>query len=136
MGARGDVRVGRGAARKGTGEFGRATSEFDNGRYKNVANRAYYACFQAAVAALDHADIRPSAAQSEWGHGFVQAQFAGHLVNRRKRYPAELRDVLSHALRLRERADYQRSSVSRPQAARLLARARTFVAQIEEGQTR
>jgi uncharacterized protein (UPF0332 family) len=36
-----------------------AESEFASGRYNNVANRAYYACFQAAIAALDLADIRP-----------------------------------------------------------------------------
>jgi len=36
-----------------------AESEFASGRYNSVANRAYYACFQAAIAALDLADIRP-----------------------------------------------------------------------------
>lgn len=112
-----------------------ALSEFDNGRYNNVANRAYYACFQAAVAALDQAGIRPSAGKSEWGHGFVQAQFAGQLINRRKHYPSEFRDLLSQTLRLRERADYQRASVSKTQAARVVARARAFVTVVEEGRT-
>ncbi len=107
-----------------------ATSEFDNGRYNNVANRAYYACFQAAVAALDHADIRPSAGKSEWGHGFVQAQFAGQLVNRRKRYPTDLRNVLNDAFVVRQQADYQRAGVSRAQATRALSRARVFVGTI------
>jgi uncharacterized protein (UPF0332 family) len=34
-----------------------AESEFAQGRYNNAANRCYYACFQAAVAALHHANI-------------------------------------------------------------------------------
>src|SRR5688500_17071878 len=34
-----------------------AESEFGNERYNNVANRAYFACFHAAVAALALADI-------------------------------------------------------------------------------
>ncbi len=36
-----------------------AEREFAAGAYNNCANRAYYACFQAAIAALDLADIRP-----------------------------------------------------------------------------
>lgn len=66
-----------------------ATSEFVNGRYNACANRCYYACFQAAIAALMQAGIRPPrGAQGAWGHAFVQAQFAGELVNRRKLYAA------------------------------------------------
>jgi HEPN domain len=36
-----------------------AESEFAQGRYNNAANRCYYACFQAAVAALHHASVAP-----------------------------------------------------------------------------
>ena len=32
-----------------------AQSEFANYRFNNCANRCYYACFQAAIAALQHA---------------------------------------------------------------------------------
>jgi uncharacterized protein (UPF0332 family) len=50
-----------------------AISEYVNGRYNNCANRAYYACFQAAVAALAPAGVdRPHQAE-QWGHDFVQA---------------------------------------------------------------
>ena len=31
-----------------------AESEYTQGRYNNTANRCYYACFQAAIAALSH----------------------------------------------------------------------------------
>ena len=41
-----------------------AESEFSNRRYNNTANRAYYACFQAAIAALQRAGIRPP--REEW----------------------------------------------------------------------
>ena len=34
-----------------------AESEFANKRFDNAANRAYYACFQAALAALSNAGI-------------------------------------------------------------------------------
>lgn len=37
-----------------------AASELANGRYNACANRCYYDCFQAAVAALTQAGIRPA----------------------------------------------------------------------------
>lgn len=102
-----------------------AESEFANGRYNNSANRCYYASFQAAVAALDREGIRPIGAQ--WAHAFVQAQFAGELVSRRKRYPFILRDTLMQNLAVRQRADYELQQVSEPQASRSLRRTRQFL---------
>ena len=61
-----------------------AESELSQGRFDNGANRSYYACFQAAVAALIVAGIRPPSHDGRWGHDFVQARFVGNLVNRRK----------------------------------------------------
>jgi uncharacterized protein (UPF0332 family) len=108
-----------------------AVSEYVNGRYNNSANRAYYACFQAAVAALVDAGIgRPDQAE-HWGHDFVQAQFIGQLINRRKRYPATLRETLVRGQRLRQTADYTTERISDVQASRNLARARAFVAAIQ-----
>jgi uncharacterized protein (UPF0332 family) len=46
-----------------------AESEFAIRRYQNCANREYYACYQAGVAALLQAGIRPSG--SRWGHDTV-----------------------------------------------------------------
>lgn len=44
-----------------------AESEFADGRYNNVANRRYSACYQAAVAALRHAGVQPPAgADGQW----------------------------------------------------------------------
>lgn len=36
-----------------------AESEYVNRRYNSCANRCYYACFQAAIAALLRAGVRP-----------------------------------------------------------------------------
>lgn len=113
-----------------------ASSEDEEKRYNNVANRAYYACFQAAVAALDVAGIRPAGNSDDWGHGAVQAQFVGLLINRRKVYPGDLRDALSQTVRMRVRADYHQASVSESQAIRAIARARAMLAAVEEGTTR
>lgn len=105
-----------------------AESEFANGRYNNCANRCYYACFQAAIAALQRAGFQARAGQ--WGHDFVQAEFVGQLINRRQRYPSDLRDVLSRNYKLREVADYAEVLVSQTEAGRALRRARQFVAAI------
>lgn len=102
-----------------------AESEFDNGRYNSCANRCYYACFQAAIAALLREGVRASGGQ--WGHDFVQAQFGGQLINRRKRYSSNLRRVLPENQALRDQADYEPRLVNQTQANRALARARSFV---------
>lgn len=108
-----------------------SASELTNRRYNASANRAYYAAFHAAIVALLRAGIRPPGVQ--WGHAFVQAQFAGQLVARRKIYPASLRDTLPRLLELRQRADYRLTHVSQTQAARGLRRAEEFVDAIERG---
>src|SRR5688500_11582569 len=105
-----------------------AESEFVNDRYNNSANRSYYAVYQAAIFALLAAGIRPLGAMDHWGHDYVQAQFVGQLINRRKRYPADLRNTLEQNYRLREAADYRRESVTEVRAARAVRRAETFVA--------
>ncbi|MEO8457072.1 MAG: HEPN domain-containing protein [Chloroflexota bacterium] len=46
-------------------------------RSNSAANRAYYAAFQAAVAALIQHDIRPT---GNWEHEFVANRFSGKLV--------------------------------------------------------
>jgi uncharacterized protein (UPF0332 family) len=107
-----------------------AESEFAHGRYNSCANRCYYACFQAAIAALIRESIQP---HGKWSHESVQAQFTGQLINRRKRFGAELGRGLIENRTLRERADYQPVSVSQIQASRALGRARTFVTVVNQG---
>lgn len=106
-----------------------AQSEFANGRFNNCANRCYYACFQAAVAALEIHGIRPEASRGRatWSHAALAATFVGELINRQKVYPAALRDTLARTSSLREAADYKHDLVSETQAARSLRRTHTFI---------
>jgi uncharacterized protein (UPF0332 family) len=109
-----------------------AESEFAQGRYNNSANRCYYACFQAAIAALYDADIRPRSGASAWSHTFVQAEFVGRLINQRKLYPVQLRQVLARHLTLRHTADYAPDMVTQAQAARALQRSRAFLDAVQK----
>lgn len=107
-----------------------AASELANRRHQNAANRAYYACYQAAVAALHQEGIR--APGRRWGHDTVQAQFAGELIKRRKLYPAELRDTFERLGELRQMADYGASPVLELPTVRAVRRANDFVASVRE----
>lgn len=109
-----------------------AQADFAAARYNSCANRTYYACFQAAIAALLSAGIQPANPRGEWSHEFVQSQFNGLLVNRRKLYPVPLRRVLRDTMEVREKADYTSSSVGERVARRVLRQAREFVQAIQE----
>jgi uncharacterized protein (UPF0332 family) len=106
-----------------------AESEFANGRYNSCANRCYYACFQAAIAALLAEGIR---ARGQWSHEFVQGQFVGVLINQRHLYETQLRRVLADNQQVREKADYRPELVNATQASRALRRTRTFVAAVRQ----
>ena len=110
-----------------------AESEFANRRYNNCANRCYYAMFQAAVAALIVAGIRPVNVKGQWDHDFVQARFSGVLIARRKLYPSSLASSLSKAALKRLLADYEIVAVSRVAAERTLQMARLFVSTVQKG---
>lgn len=83
----------------------------------------------ATVAALIQEGIRP---RGDWGHDFVQGQFVGQLVIRRKRFSSELRRTLPENQALRDQADYLNSYVSQIQAGRALRRARKCISEIEQ----
>lgn len=104
-----------------------AESAYVNGRAKTCANRAYYACFQAAVAGLIQANVACADQAARWDHAAVRARFVGELINCRKRYPAALRETRIRGLRLRQTADSKTERGSAVQASRGLARARAFV---------
>ena len=63
---------------------------FDAGLHNASANRAYYAAFHAAIAALSAAGIR----MDNIKHANVQAQFSGKLIQRRKVYSSRLKTSL------------------------------------------
>jgi uncharacterized protein (UPF0332 family) len=109
-----------------------AQVDFAAARYNSCANRAYYACFQAAIAALLAVGIRPASPRGEWSHELVQSQFNGLLISRRKLYPAALRRVLRDTMAVRDKADYTPASVSTRVAGRVLHAAQAFVQAIQE----
>ncbi len=113
-----------------------AESDFAAGRYNSCANRAYYACFQAAVAALVRAGIGPSPRDRQWRHAAVQAQFVEQLINRRKHYSPAFRDTFERLVRLRHTADYRPDLVNAAQADRAVRRAREFVESVQGRQGR
>lgn len=112
-----------------------AESEFANRRYNTCAARCYYACFLAAVYALEQAGIRPPSRSGQWSHEFVQAQFSGVLINRRKLFAATLRSTLAETYLLRETADYQLEHVSESRARRALRRTDEFMTAIRQRAT-
>ena len=114
--------------RKALESLAGADSEFANGRYNNCANRCYYACFQAAIYALQMEGFRAS--RGEWGHDFVQSHFNGQLIHRRHLYPSTLRSTLSDNLEARLRGDYDSGGVTEVVASRALQRAERFVAAV------
>lgn len=105
-----------------------AESELATRRYNNTANRCYYACFQAALHALNQAGLRPQGEQ--WSHEAVPGAFDGQLINRRKLHSANLRGVLDRNHLLRLKADYRQDLVTETEATRALRRAHAFVAAI------
>jgi uncharacterized protein (UPF0332 family) len=109
-----------------------AESEYANRRFNNCANRCYYAMFQAAIAALIMADIRPIGVGAQWEHEFVQARFAGVLIKRRKLYPSDLASSFAPTQRARLTADYDPIAVSKREAERLLESARKLVSVVKE----
>ncbi|MBA2596750.1 MAG: HEPN domain-containing protein [Chloroflexia bacterium] len=118
--------------RKAADSLAGAESECANRRFSNCANRAYYAAFQAAIAALVRARIR-SRPGGQWPHAFVQAEFAGKLINRNRRYPAPLRSILPDLQILRTRADYHSDAISEIEAQRGPRRSRAFFDAIRSG---
>ncbi len=89
----------------------------------SAANRAYYAMFQAAQAALEAEGF----ARSEWSHRGLHASFNRDLIHQRKLYPRVLRDYLTSALAVRQAADYGESGISAKIARRVVRRASEFV---------
>ena len=106
-----------------------AQSEAANRRFNNVANRAYYSAFLAAIYALTQAGIQPQG--SQWSHEAVPAAFAGQLINRRKLYSADRRTDLDQLHQLRIKADYRDDLVTEREARRALGRAQAFLSEIQ-----
>ena len=96
---------------------------FENGYYDASANRAYYAAFQAAIAALAAQGIT----NEKYGHKWVQASFNRALIRQKKIYPGRIGSDLLEMIIIRNRADYLEEPLSKKGAAKQFAKAEDFV---------
>jgi len=98
------------------------------GWYNSAVNRAYYAMFHTARAALAAVALdRP-----QWSHGGLHATFATEMVRRRKQYPLSCVHALMEAMELRHIADYSDVQISRRQATRTVRAAADFLTRVTE----
>jgi uncharacterized protein (UPF0332 family) len=95
----------------------------EEGWYNSAVNRAYYAMFQAARAALAAVGLdRPS-----WRHGSLHATFSTELIRRRKLYPLSLVQNLAEVMELRQIADYSDVQIPQRRATRVVRAAAAFL---------
>jgi uncharacterized protein (UPF0332 family) len=94
-----------------------------------AVNRAYYAVFGAARAAL--ATVRSSLATSK-RHGTIYRRFEKHLVQERGFDPALGRAFLSRQRGARQAADYEKDRVEESIARETVREMQTFLAAVEQ----
>lgn len=99
---------------------------FNAERYDAAANRAYYACYHAAIALL----ARFSIEHKENPHAWVQAQFSSEIIHRRKIFPREMNPYLQDIRRVRHAADYSEDALSRKTVTHQLKQAKYFVSSL------
>jgi uncharacterized protein (UPF0332 family) len=103
-----------------------ASLAYQRKKYNVSASRAYYAVFQASIAALMKlTDLR--AIDNEWGHGQVQAELNRRLIMRRKVLPGDIGRTPMDLIELRHVADYKPEAVSAKEAKRAYDRAERFL---------
>jgi uncharacterized protein (UPF0332 family) len=100
-----------------------AERALEEGRYNASANRAYYAAFQAAIAALAQENI----IHEKNPHSWVEAQFSERLIKARKYYPAKLASHLLDMQRIRDNADYKPIMTSKKTAKEQIYLSREFL---------
>jgi uncharacterized protein (UPF0332 family)/predicted nucleotidyltransferase len=103
-----------------------ANTLLSTGDLNGAVNRAYYAMFYAAHAALAHRGVEAASSK----HGKVVGLFGQHLVKTRL-LPRSLGASLNQMLELRQKADYGGTGVSPVDAERGLSQAEAFIAAVE-----
>jgi uncharacterized protein (UPF0332 family)/predicted nucleotidyltransferase len=96
------------------------------GDLNGAVNRAYYAMFYAARAALEHRGIEVASSK----HGTLVRRFGEHLV-KTGLLPRALGTSLSGILELRQKGDYGRAEVALADAERAMSEAEAFVKAVE-----
>lgn len=102
-----------------------AEYSFEQKCFNVCVSRAYYAMFQAALAALVEADLLAKDKRAD--HGWVQATFNERFIKRKKVYLASFKSMLMDTMITRHIADYRTKMVSRGLANKSLKAARQFV---------
>jgi uncharacterized protein (UPF0332 family) len=99
----------------------------DNRMFDDAANRAYYAVFHAALAAL-----AAIGAQTErMSHEAAQSNFSSELIQKRKVYPGRFKSYLPELHAVRIDADYRLIVVSKKVATQQIKKAKEFVERVE-----
>ncbi len=103
-----------------------AEQALQEGRYNASANRAYYAAFQASIAAL----AQESITHEKNPHSWVQAQFSERLIKARKLYPSKLASYLMDMQKIRDNADYKTLMTSKKIAQEQVRQSKEFLSSI------
>jgi uncharacterized protein (UPF0332 family) len=96
------------------------------GQYNNAANRAYYAAFHAAIAALVAGGTEPPTPRY-WAHDFVLREYCQRLASNPADYPSDSGVVLKALQDERLKADYEVELIGQTSAERAFVLARDFV---------
>ncbi len=105
-----------------------ALLSFEQECYNACANRAYFAVFQAAIAALLHTGVK----RGKYDHRWVQSEFNEKLIKRRKVYPGRIKPYLMEMQMLRNTADYENDTLSKKDASDQLRKAQEMIGLIEK----
>ena len=92
--------------------------------YNASVNRAYYAAFHAAIAALSKYGVE----FDQINHKAVQSNFPFELIRRRKIFPSRFKSYLMKLQEKRILAFYSRIAISQKVASEQLFKAKEFVA--------
>jgi len=104
---------------------------FEQGYHNSCANRAYYAMFRAAFAALKKF-VSPTILPEPPDHSRLIGKFTNELINRRKVFPSNFGNYLHENLKYRIIGDYKPHDVSKRNARRCLNYAQEFLTKVEE----
>ncbi len=105
-----------------------AQLSFEMECYNACANRAYFAAFQAAVAALSAQGIQ----SGKNDHAWVQSEFNLQLIKRKKIYSAKFKGYLLDMQQARNKADYSEKNVGKKASREQLSRAAEMIYAIEK----
>ena len=105
-----------------------AQHAYEQRDFDSCTSRAYFAVFQAEIAALIKlTEFR----QEQWRHERVQAEFNQRLIQARKVFPASLRSTHDDLIGRRHTADYTDQLISAGTAERCVRKAAEMFTTIE-----